>query len=117
MSVTLQLALRTIEQRQPAGSWERVAALLLRQAIEEAELEYWTMRELPEMGSASQRHQLIALSVLLQKPPTLAADVRHAWNRLSTACHANARIVLPDADELLELAATVEALEHAEVPS
>lgn len=117
MSTTLQLALRTIERRQPAGSWERAVALLLRQAIEEAERDYWTARGMPAMGAARQRHQLIALAIYLRQPPALASEVRHAWNRLTSACHASARIVLPTADELMELATIVDRFEHVRSPS
>jgi hypothetical protein len=113
MSLAVDHARELVQHRRPAGSWQRAAGLLLRQALEEAEAAYWPTKKVPTMADAKQRHQLIALPHYLLGEGSLPNEVRYAWNRLTVACHAGARVVLPSADELLDLADIVDRLEAA----
>ncbi|HZM50999.1 MAG TPA: hypothetical protein VFE68_10920, partial [Vicinamibacteria bacterium] len=59
---TLQLARDLLSRGDPstAGLWPRAAALLIRQALEEAVDAYWTTRQLP-LESVSTQTQLVCL--------------------------------------------------------
>lgn len=83
------------------------AALLLRQALEDALDQHWS-RTVPEMRDVSGRAQLISLPFYLD--PRLAGDVNFAWCRLSAACHHDAYELPPSPEELEHLADIVDKL-------
>lgn len=83
------------------------AALLLRQALEEALDSHWA-RILPAMEAVSGRAQLVSLPFYLDA--RLAGDVNYAWCRLSAACHHDAYELPPSPNELGHLAEIVDQL-------
>jgi hypothetical protein len=85
------------------------AALLLRQALENALDGYWS-RTVPEMVNVSGRAQLISLPFYVD--PQLAGAVNFAWCRLSALCHHDAYELPPSLDELERLADIVESFER-----
>ena len=67
------------------GSWPRAAALLARQALEQALDDFWATRA-PVMSTCdSRRAQLLCLSNYVDED--LAEQVTRAWNVLSRAVH------------------------------
>lgn len=82
----------------PAGVWPRAAALLARQALEDALDLLWDAN-LPGMERASRASQLACLGYA-SPDPNLAADIRSAWYALSRACHHHQYELAPIADEL-----------------
>jgi hypothetical protein len=86
------------------------AALLLRQALEEALDQHWS-RTVPEMVNVSGRAQLISLPFYVD--PQLAGAVNFAWCRLSAVCHHDAYELPPSLDELERLADIVDSFERA----
>jgi hypothetical protein len=76
------------------------AALLGRQALEEALEQFW-QRTVPGVAGCSGRAQLITLQFFAE--PELAGAVAYAWNRLSLACHHDAYELPPTHAELTSL--------------
>jgi hypothetical protein len=68
-----------------SGVWPTAAALLARQALEEAVAAYWRRRS-PAMVAVSTRVQHICLAAQLGDPDT-AYEVAYVWSTLSDACH------------------------------
>jgi hypothetical protein len=106
---TLAVAQQLLERADPktAGLWPRAAALLARQALEEALDAFWLSRNLPLEGVPT-RPQLICLGHYM-KDEAQAAALRHAWNALSEACHHHAYEGAPTAEELSGWLVTVSA--------
>lgn len=88
------------------------AALLLRQALEDALDELWD-RTVPGMKPLSTHAQLVSLPFYVD--PSLAARIRFTWHQLSEACHHDAYELPPPRHELDMAADTIDALVH--VPS
>jgi hypothetical protein len=81
-----------------AGMWPRAAALLGRQALEQALHRLWALRA-PGLEETSARCQLLCLQSLLGDPD-LAGRVAHAWWALSRASHYHAYELPPTHAEL-----------------
>jgi len=81
-----------------AGLWPRAAALLARQALEQALDEYWRSRQLP-LDQLPTHPQLICLREYLHDAG-LAGSVNHAWNALSQACHHHPYELAPSLTDL-----------------
>ena len=83
------------------GLWPRAAALLARQALEQALDDYWRARRLPRGREVSRRAQFICLREYARAhEKELAARLHHAWTALSQACHHHPYELAPTADEL-----------------
>ena len=97
---TLQLARDLLSRADPstAGLWPRAAALLIRQALEEAVDAYWTTRQVP-LESVSTHTQLVCLR-MMTSDGTLPARLHEAWGSLSRACHHHPYELAPTAGEL-----------------
>ncbi|MHB8718617.1 MAG: hypothetical protein ACYDAC_06965 [Candidatus Dormibacteria bacterium] len=80
------------------GCWQRAAALLARQGIEEALRDLWDLRS-PAMTDVSTRCQLLCLGSFL-RDSELAGRVHVAWEGLSRACHVRVYELPPTASEL-----------------
>ena len=80
------------------GVWPKAAALLARQALEEALANLWESTY-PGMGEASWSTQLACLPEVVSDP-SLVADARAAWVSLSRACHHHHYELDPTAAEL-----------------
>ncbi len=74
---TLQLARDLLSRGDPstAGLWPRAAALLIRQALEEAVDAYWTTRQLP-LESVSTQTQLVCLRMMTADARCLPSSTR-----------------------------------------
>jgi len=83
--------------RVAAGLQSRAAALLARQALEQALREFWQARA-PDVHKCRVRTQIQCLAAFLDPEPVAAAAT--AWNRLSEACHHHPYDVAPSAAEL-----------------
>lgn len=96
----LQLARDLLTRTDPstAGLWPRAAALLIRQALEEAVDAYWTARQLP-LDSLPTQAQLVCLR-MMTPDGTPAAQLHEAWGSLSRACHHHPYELAPTAAEL-----------------
>lgn len=96
----LQLARDLLSRADPAtaGLWPRAAALLIRQALEEAVDSYWTARQLP-LDSLPTQAQLVCLRVMTPDG-TLPARLHEAWGSLSRACHHHPYELAPTVGEL-----------------
>jgi hypothetical protein len=103
----LALARTLLDRSDPktAGLWPRAAALLGRQALEQALDAYWTGRGIA-LDACATRPQLLCLRSYLPDA-SLAARVHHTWSALSDACHHHAYELAPTADELGTLFDTV----------
>ncbi len=88
----------------------RAVAVLMRQGLEAALEEHWAGRGTPEVGQASMRHQLIALSVTWPGDPRVAADIEAAWYALTQACHGGVGRPVPTVGGLRSVAGVIEAL-------
>jgi hypothetical protein len=99
-----------LRRRDPktAGIWPRGAALLARQALEEA-LDAWWRRRAPGLEQCSTRAQLLCLPDYLRRSD-LAEQIAYAWSGLSRACHHHAYELPPTAAELESWIGTVEVL-------
>jgi hypothetical protein len=97
---TLDLARDLLRRADPstAGLWPRAAALLIRQALEEAVDKYWTERQLP-LDSLPTQAQLVCLRMMTPEG-TLPARLNEAWGALSRACHHHPYELAPTAGEL-----------------
>jgi hypothetical protein len=107
------MARQTLERASPdtAGLWPRAAALLGRQALEQAIDEYWSSRKIP-LDSCPTRQQLICLRAYLSDED-LAGRVHQAWSSLSSACHHHPYDLAPTAVELGGWLAAIEAFDAA----
>ena len=96
----LQMArdILTHSDSKTAGLWPRAAALLIRQALEEAVDAYWTTRQLP-LESVSTQTQLVCLR-MMTADGTLPGQLHEAWGALSRACHHHPYELAPTAAEL-----------------
>jgi hypothetical protein len=79
------------------GLQARAAALLARQALEQALAEFWDRRS-PGVQRCRTRTQIQCLSAYLEGEPVGAAAT--AWNHLSETCHHHPYDVAPSAAEL-----------------
>lgn len=97
---TLDLARDLLTRADPstAGLWPRAAALLIRQALEEAVDSYWTERQLP-LDSLPTHSQLVCLRMMTPEG-NLPARLHEAWGGLSRACHHHPYELAPTAGEL-----------------
>lgn len=68
-----------------AGIWPRAAALLARQALEQALDHYWRSKGL-SLATLATKPQLICLSEYLGDSG-VAGRASHAWSSLTRACH------------------------------
>ena len=80
-----------------AGLWPRAAALLARQALEQALDDYWREKGVP-LDVCSMRPQLICLREYMDED--VAGRVYHAWDALSGACHQHPYELAPGHGEL-----------------
>ena len=80
------------------GLWPRAAALLARQALEQALERLWAVRA-PSLRSASARARLTCLPAYLGDP-RLAGDVAYTRSALSEACHHRSYALGPTEGEL-----------------
>lgn len=100
-----------------AGVWPRTAALLARQALEQAVDARWA--DIPgtiDMQQATMRSQLIALPTYLD--PALAHQIAYTWCALSNACHFHAYELAPTSAELTNWIADVSTLiDHLDQPA
>ena len=80
------------------GLWPRAAALLARQALEQALDEYWKEKGL-RLSECSTTAQLLCLTEYM-KDGELAAEAHHVWASLSRACHHHPYDLAPTAGEL-----------------
>lgn len=94
--------------RATAGLWPRAAALLARQALEEAVDAVWARRA-PGLERLSARAQLACLPEYLPDRE-LAGEVSFTWAALSDACHQHGYDVGPTAQELRHRFDVVERL-------
>jgi len=96
----LQLARDLLRRAEPstAGLWPRAAALLTRQALEEAVDAYWAARQLP-LGSLPTHAQLVCMR-MMTTDETLPARLHEAWGALSRACHHHPYELAPTVGEL-----------------
>ncbi len=88
-----------VDDRHSAGVWPRAAALLGRQAIEQAMAGLWAAVA-PGLERESLRCQLICLPEMLNDRE-LGARTAVVWAALSNACHIRVYEVAPVATELL----------------
>ncbi len=89
------------------GTWPRAAAILGRQALEEALQHLWD-KMIPEISNASSRAQMLCLSVYVDG--SIARRYTYTWHALSAACHHHAYDLPPVASELEGWLDEVEAL-------
>jgi hypothetical protein len=96
----LDAARAMVNQPRPrtAGLWPRAAALLGRQALEEALDDLWS-RKAPTIKKASTTCQLLCLPAFVSDQG-LAGQTAHAWAALTHACHHHPYELSPTADEL-----------------
>jgi hypothetical protein len=80
------------------GVWPRAVALLARQAIEVAMLQFWMVRA-PGLEWCSAQAQLICLRDYV-RDPEIAEGAAHTWSSLSRICHHHPYELLPTAVEL-----------------
>lgn len=80
-----------------AGLWPRAAALLARQALEQAVDDFWRRRA-PGVENCSGRAQFLCLRSYVDK--RVAEEADHTWGALSRACHQHAYELAPTASEL-----------------
>jgi hypothetical protein len=91
-----------------AGVWPRAVALLTRQAIEVAMMEFWIVRA-PGLEWCSTHAQLLCLPDYVSERE-IAESASHAWNSLSRICHHHPYELLPTAAELRVLLDTTRRL-------
>jgi hypothetical protein len=102
--VEIARILATDQNRRLGSTRYLAAALLLRQALEDAIDSFW-QSTLPAMESLSARAQLITLPFYIN--PALAAQVQFTWYQLSATCHHDAYDLPPPLHELESAAETV----------
>ena len=105
----LEEAGRVLAQPDPSldGVWARAAALLTRQALEQA-VRRRLIHEMKLQGEPSFRSQLLALRHVVDDD--LAAEVSWTWSALSRATHHHAYALPPTASELERWRQTVRKL-------
>jgi hypothetical protein len=81
-----------------AGVWPRAVALLARQAIEVAMLQFWMVRA-PGLEWCTIHAQLLCLPDYVPDRE-VAESASHAWSSLSRVCHHHPYELLPTAAEL-----------------
>jgi hypothetical protein len=81
-----------------AGLWPRAAALLARQALEQALDDYWRTKGM-HLQDCGTRPQLICLAEYLGDA-ALAGRAHHTWAALSEACHHHPYELAPGQGEL-----------------
>lgn len=91
--------------------WPRAAALLARQALEEALRRYWA-EHAPGVERLNMRAQLMCLRAYLPSAE-LARDVTFTWHALSRATHHHPYELDPTRDELSSLLTTARCLVEA----
>lgn len=96
------------------SAWSRAAALLARQALEEALRRFWRIKA-PGVEYTNMRAQLACLRTYLPSD-ALASDVSFAWYALSRATHHHPYELDPTREELESLLATAERLIDAIAP-
>jgi hypothetical protein len=99
--LSLVTAARDLVDRPTAGTvglWPRAAALLARQALEQAMDDLWSRRA-PGLERASARAQLACLPEYLGDA-RLAWETSFTWSALSNDCHQHAYELAPTASEL-----------------
>jgi hypothetical protein len=84
-----------------AGVWPRAAALLARQALETAMLQFWMVRA-PGLEWCSIHAQLLCLPDYV-RDREIAESASLAWRSLSRICHHHPYELLPTAAELRAL--------------
>ncbi len=94
----LAMARVVLDSRPIVGAWTRAAALLARQALEEALGDLWR-RLAPGVEEAPFRAQLICLRGSVDERE-LAARAEYLWWALSRACHHHPYELDPTADEV-----------------
>jgi hypothetical protein len=106
---TLAMAQNLLDsaEAKTAGLWPRAAAVLARQALEQALDEHWQKKGLP-LERLPTHAQLICLPEYLDDR-RLAASVRHAWNVLSEACHHHPYELAPTTAELRQWMSVTES--------
>ncbi len=95
-----------------AGLWPRAAALLARQALENALDDFWREKGIA-LDACPTRVQLVCLREYMDEDG--AGRVQHAWAALSRACHQHPYELAPNVDELrayINSAATLWAGTH-----
>ena len=102
--VAIARSLATDQNRSLGSTRHLAAALLLRQALEDAIDDYW-QTALSAMEPLSARAQLITLPFYID--PALAARVQFTWYQLSATCHHDAYDLPPPLHELESAAETV----------
>lgn len=97
---TLEVARDLLERSDDAtrGLWPRAAALLGRQALEDAVSWIWFVRA-PGLEACSMRAQLLCLADYLGNE-RVAEETAHIYARLSWACHHHPYELAPTAMEL-----------------
>ena len=90
------------------GVWPRAAALLARQAIETAMVEFWMVRA-PGLEWCSTHAQLLCLPDYV-RDREIAESASHAWTSLSRICHHHPYELLPTGPELRVLLETTRRL-------
>jgi len=113
----LQLARELLTRSDPstAGLWPRAAALLTRQALEEAVDDYWRSRQLP-LDSLPTQAQLVCMR-MMTADASLPARVHEAWGALSRACHHHPYELSPTAAELATWIEVVEEFGDRQGPA
>ncbi len=99
---TLAMARQVLDRpdARTAGLWPRAAALLARQALEQALDDFWRRKGVSLDGCPT-RPQLICLREYLHHDAAgLAGPVNHAWNALSQACHHHPYELAPSLTDL-----------------
>jgi len=89
-----------------AGLWPRAAALLARQALEDALDRYWAATKWEDISKCPTATQLACLWQLADRE--LAELVSSTWAALSSACHIHPYELAPTASELLSWVQAVE---------
>lgn len=109
----VMMARQLLDRTSPdtAGLWPRAAALLARQALEQAVDQFWAERRIP-LDSLPTTQQLICLREYLGDDG-LAGSVHHAWNALSRSCHQHPYELPPTSGELDRWIAIVSSFAEA----
>jgi hypothetical protein len=94
------------------GGWPRVVALLTRQALEKALIEFWEARHaMAGLSRCTHRSQLACLPFYLDEH--VAQEAAYVWAALSDACHYHSYELAPTAAELTGWISTVARLTKA----
>lgn len=112
----LQLARDLLKRADPetAGIWPRAAALLTRQALEEAVDQYWVERQMP-LDSLPTSVQLVCMRMITSEAG-LPARAHEVWGALSRACHHHPYELAPTVGELTAWMQVVDEFAKASCP-